>query len=58
MWYAVQRNREDDWGTGSRNIIVAILMAQALRDDYPDTLIAVIDDSTANPVCVREITDF
>lgn len=58
MWYAVLINREDDWGTGSYNKEEAIRMAREQLAEYPDTLIAVIDNSTSNPVCVDEITDF
>ena len=58
MWYAVMTNREDDWGTGSYDLDEAIKMARTQINDYPDTLIAVIDNSSNNPVCVDEITDF
>lgn len=58
MWYAVLINREDDWGTGSYSKEEAIRMAREQLAEYPDTLIAVIDNSTSNPVCVDEITDF
>lgn len=57
MWYAVQVNREDDWGTGSYDREEAIRMAREQLAEYPDTLIAVIDNSTSDPVCVDEITD-
>jgi len=56
-WYAVQRNTEDDWGTGSYDLNEAKQMAKAQMDEYPDTLIAVIEESE-NPVCVDEIRDF
>ena len=58
LWYAVQRDREDDWGTGSYSLDEAISMAKRQMADYPDTLIAVIDNSTENAVCVDEITEF
>lgn len=56
IWYAVQRDREDDWGTGSYDKEEALEMARKQRKEYPDTLIAVIDDCD-NPVCIEEITD-
>lgn len=58
IWYAVQRDPQDDWGTGSRNLEEAKEMAREQLDEYPDTLIAVIDDSGSNPVCIDEIRDF
>lgn len=57
MWYAVQRDTEDDWGTGSYSLDEAKSMLRDLRADYPNSLIAVIDNSTSNPVCVDEIRD-
>ena len=57
-WYAVQRDREDDWNTGSYDREEALEMARKLRADYPDALIAVIDNRGDNPVCVDEITEF
>lgn len=57
IWYAVQRDREDDWGTGSYDKEEALEMARKQRKEYPDTLIAVIDDCEKNPVCIEEITD-
>lgn len=57
-WYAVQRDREDDWSTGSYDREKALQIAQEQRNDYPDTLIAVIDNSGSNPVCIEEITEF
>jgi len=56
-WYAVQRDTEDDWGTGSYSLDEAKAMLRDLRADYPNSLIAVIDNSTSNPVCVDEIRD-
>ena len=56
-WYAVQTDREDDWGTGSYDREKALEMARKLRGDHPDALVAVIDNRTSNPVCVEEITD-
>lgn len=57
-WYAVQRDQEDDWGTGSYDLGEAKEMARKQVGDYPGTLIAVIDNSNGNPVCVEEIRDF
>lgn len=53
-WYAVQINREDDWGKGSYNLDEAIAMAKEQKENYPDTLIAVIENDT----CIEEIIDF
>lgn len=58
LWYAVQQDPSDDWSTGSYDRDEAVQMARAQLADYPDTLIAVIDKSTSNPVCVDEIRDF
>lgn len=54
LWYAVQRDPEDDWGTGSFDLAEAKRMAARQLPDYPQTLIAVIE----NDVCIEEITDF
>lgn len=53
IWYAVQTDREDDWGYGSYDRDEAIRMAKKQKEHYPDTLIAVIE----NDVCIEEITD-
>lgn len=58
LWHAVQQDPSDDWSTGSYDRDEAVQMARAQLADYPDTLIAVIDKSTSNPVCVDEIRDF
>ena len=58
LWYAVQRDPSDDWSTGSYDRDEAVRMARAQLADYPDTLVAVVDNSTSNPVCVDEIRDF
>ena len=50
LWYAVQADRSDDWGTGSFNREKAIEMAKQLG--YP--LIAVVKMG-ADPVCIDEI---
>ena len=57
VWYAVLRDREDDWGTGSYDMDKAKEMLRQLREIHPDALIAVIDEHTENPVCVDEITE-
>ena len=57
LWYAVMRDREDDWGTGSYDLAEAEDMLRNIRTDYPAAMIAVIDNSVDNPVCVDEITD-
>ena len=51
LWYAVQRNCEDDWGTGSFDRDEAVEMLKELLKDYPDALIAVVE----NDVCIKEI---
>lgn len=48
IWYAVQRNTEDDWGTGSLDKNEALEMLNS-NEDYQ--LIAVIE----NGVCIEEI---
>ena len=58
LWYAVMTDHDDDWGTGSNFKSDAIEMARRYREDYPDTLIAVIDNHSTNPVCIAEITEF
>lgn len=55
IWYAVQRDREDDWGTGSYDLAEAKRMAREQLAEYPDTLIAVIENGN---YCADEITDF
>lgn len=54
LWYAAMMDREDDWGTGSYDLEEAKAIARKIGA----ALIAVIDNSTSNPVCVDEITDF
>ncbi len=58
LWYAVQRDQNDDWGNGSYDLEEAKRMAAVQMADYPETLIAVIDNRSTNPVCIEEITDF
>lgn len=50
FWFAVQRDREDDWGTGSNDLEEAKRMATTQQCN----LIAVIENDT----CIAEITDF
>lgn len=50
IWYAVQRSREDDWGTGSTELEDAIAMLR----EQGSGLIAVIEQGP-DPVCVEEI---
>ena len=57
-WYAVQRDPDDDWGEGDYDLEKAKEMARKQVAEYPDTLIAVIDNRTDNPVCIEEIRDF
>ena len=53
-WYAVQRDCEDDWSTGSSSLTKAIQMARTQVGEYPDTQVAVIENDT----CIDEIHDF
>lgn len=58
-WYAVQRDPEDDWDyDGSFDLEEAKAKARKLREEYPNALIAVIDNSLENPFCIEEIRDF
>ena len=57
LWYAVQKDREDDWGKGSYALEEAKEMAREQKEDYPDTLIAVIAEND-DPLCIDEITEF
>lgn len=50
FWFAAQRDREDDWGTGSYNLDEAKKMAGSFSAE----LVAVIDES-GDAVCVDEI---
>lgn len=50
LWYAVQADSSDDWGTGSFNREKAVEMAK--QWGYP--LIAVVEMG-ADPVCIDEI---
>lgn len=59
-WYAVQRDPEDDWGSGSFDLDEAKEMARELGEET--ALIAVIDgdyddggNATADPICIEEI---
>ena len=53
-WYAVQINREDDWGNGSYDLDEAIAMARKQQETYRETLIAVVK----NDECIDEIAEF
>lgn len=48
LWYALQKDSQDDWGTGSFDKEEAI---EELRKNDSYTLIAVID----NDECIEEI---
>ena len=53
-WYAVmQDNNDNDWGTGSYSLEEAKDMLEWYG--WTEGYIAVIDNSTGNPVCVEEI---
>lgn len=56
IWYAVQRDTEDDWGSGSYSLDEAMQMLRKLREDYPDALIAVIRQG-GDPLCIDEIRE-
>lgn len=49
-WYAIQRDTDDDWGTGSESYEEAVEMLR--KQGYG--LIAVIEDGP-DPICVQEI---
>ena len=54
LWYAVLKNREDnDWGYGSRDYDEAVEMLR--RVSAGDGMIAVIDESGNEPMCIEEI---
>lgn len=50
-WFAVQRDREDEWDNGSYILGEAKDMARRMGAQ----LIAVIDEGNGEPVCVDEI---
>lgn len=50
-WYAVQRDPSDEWGNGSFDYEEAIAMLKEILGEYPDALIAVIENDT----CIEEI---
>lgn len=51
-WYAVMRDCDDqDWGYGSYDLDEA----KEMCEKYPEGYIAVIDNSTDNPVCIEEM---
>lgn len=49
MWYAAQRDRLDDWGTGSYDLAEALEIARRIGAE----LIAEIDEAAG--VCVGEM---
>lgn len=51
IWYAVQRDPEDDWGTGSYDYDEAM----GMLNEQGYGLIAVIEETDADKVCIREI---
>lgn len=54
IWYAVMKDREDtDHGYGSHDIEEAKEMCRAMKEDNPDSYIAVIDPK--DDFCVEEI---
>ena len=44
LWYAVQRDPDDDWSTGSYDRAEAIRMAKKQIADYLDTRLQAIDN--------------
>lgn len=63
-WYAVMTDREDnDWGTGSFTLSEATKMCKEINNENErngftrDGYIAVIDNSTDNPVCIEELDE-
>ena len=58
IWYAIMQDNDDqDWGTGTFDREEAIDRVKAMRDEYPEAYIAVIDDDE-DPICIEEIRDF
>lgn len=55
IWYAVQTDPMDDWGYGSHDYKEALKMFYNLKQEYPDALIAVIDATHENAVCIKEL---
>lgn len=51
IWYAVQTDPSDDWGTGSFYLPEAKRLLRECLKNNPGALIAVIE----NNVCIREI---
>ena len=60
IWYALMKDRDDtDWGTGTRSKQEAIETIKSWRQDgYPESYIAVIDESGNEPMCIEEIRNF
>lgn len=63
-WYAVMTDREDnDWGIGSYELSEATKMCKDINNENErngfgrEGYIAVIDNSTDNPVCVEELDE-
>lgn len=53
-WYAVMRNYDDDWGSGSYNFAEAAEMLRAyIADGYDEAMIAEINEGN-DPICVAE----
>ena len=51
IWYAIQSDPEDDWSFGFYTFSDAVEWCA----QHPGHFIAVIDESTHNPVCIDEI---
>ena len=55
MWYAVQVDGYDAWDYGSSDLGEAEKMALDKMGDGAEAVIAVIDEDTDDPICIREI---
>ena len=57
LWYAIMMdNEDDDWGTGYRSLEEAEKRIEELKaSGCEEAYIAVIDETTGNPVCIEEI---
>lgn len=55
MWYSVQVGGYEAWDDGSYDLEEAKIMALNEMEEGDEVIIAAIDESTSNPVCVNQI---
>lgn len=53
-WYAVEVNDDFDWGYGSYDYAEAKRMAQHYLDNGDQVIIATIDESENEPMCINK----